>query len=124
MDIKQEKGRKSKLKDHNIEVKLNKKRQVLSMSFTLGDLNKEKLTLSQDKKYYLLHIHSKLKHPDFPSDLNLEFNLQIPREKIEKEEEKIEEIVKRAFIEGDMFRTVFSQNYDGRLIGTYYGGGF
>lgn len=114
---------KSPYKDHNIKIKHIKATKEMKIEVPLNDINKEKLPLSDDKKYYLLYINPTVKHPDYP-DIEIEFKLAIKRETIDKEKLPLDEIVRRAFIEGDIFRSHYNPNSDGRLKGVYYGGSF
>ncbi|KQL33352.1 hypothetical protein [Psychrobacillus sp. FJAT-21963] len=116
---------KSSYELHNIKGKLNKTKQEAKIVIPFNDLKKENLTLSEDKKYYLLYIKPSFKDPANPDiTYELDFKLAIKRETIDKEKLPIEEIVRRAFIEGDRFRSNYNPNYDGRLRGVYYGGTF
>lgn len=98
---------KSSTKDHNIKIKHIKSKQEMKIVIPLQNINKEKLTLSDDKKYYLLYIKTTVKHHDYP-DMEIELNLAIKRDTIDKEKLPLDEIVRRAFIEGDMFRSHYN----------------
>lgn len=113
----------SSRKKHNIKVNLNENKQEMKIIIPFNDIKNENLTLSEDKSYYLLYIKPSFKHPDYPS-IEIELKLAIKRETIDKEKLPLEEIVRRALNEGDIFRSHFSPNYDGRLRGVYYGGTF
>lgn len=114
---------KSSYKDHNIKIKHIKAKQEMKIVVPLNDINKEKLQLSDDKNYYLLYISPTVKHPDY-IDIKLKLKIAIKRETIDIEKLPLDEIVKRAFIEGDMFRSHYNPNTDGRIWNTYYGGSF
>lgn len=114
---------KSSCKDHSIKIKHIKAKKEMKIEVPLNDINKEKLTLSDDKKYYLLYINPTIKHPNYP-DIEIEFKLAIKRETIDKGKLSLDEIVRRAFIEGDMFRSHYNPNADGRMWNVYYGGSF
>lgn len=114
---------KSSSKDHKIKIKYSKSKEEMKIIIPPNDINKEKLTLSDDKKYYLLYINPTVKLPDYP-DMEIELRLAIDREAIDRGKLSLEEIVRRAFIEGDMFRSHYNPNADGRIKGVYYGGSF
>jgi hypothetical protein len=116
---------KSKVNEHDIKLKYSKTKQELKIVIPYGDLKKENLTLSDDKKYYLLYIKPRFRTPDQPDiEYEIDLKLAIKRETIDVKNVPLNEIVKRAFIEGDMFRSHYNQNYDGRLKGVFYGGSF
>lgn len=116
---------KSNRKDHDIKIKYDKKNQALKLVVPYGELKEENLTLSEDKKYYLLYIKPSVILPDRPGlSYEIELKLAISRNLIDGKNVKLNEIVNRAFIEGDMFRSYYNQNYDGRFRGVYYGGSF